>query len=127
MAQPPYPSLVELIVNNLAFTAWKTLEVPTQAPSLTAFVVYRQQRTREALTEAVQHLSVPLEQKYVDKGIPICRGPPWTKRALERDIAKGTHTSTCTPEMTTFICREMRQCVQYEFIIILSVGRGEFV
>ena len=87
------------------------LEARTQAPSLIAFIFPRQWITLGALTEAVQYLSAPLLRKYADKGIPVHTGPAWPHQALKGAIAKGPHTSTCTPKMAAFVHGELRQCV----------------
>ena len=87
--------------------------------SLTAFIDYRQWGTLGVLPVVVQHLSESIFRYYAEEGIPVHTGLPWTKQALEKVIPKGTHTSTCTPDMVAFICRDMRQIVRDGIHILL--------
>ena len=110
---------MKLSVDKLVTTARETLESLEKPLYLTSFIASRQRGTLGALPEAVQHPEEPLLQKYVDKSIPLHTVLDWKQWDLERAIAKGPHTSTCTPEMTAFIRGEIRKRVQDGFIILL--------
>ena len=60
-----------------------------------------------------------LIQSYVEEGIPDQIGPPWSPQTLETAISKGPNTSSCTPEMATFIQGEIQRSTKDGFIIIL--------
>ena len=102
---------METGVKNLTNTERATSEEMTQAPSITAFIIYRQRSTLGALPEVVLQLAATILQDYIYEGIPVNMGPAWTQRSLERSNAKGSHFSACTPKITEFICGEMRQRV----------------
>ena len=106
-------------VKNLTNTERATSEEMTQAPSITAFIIYRQRSTLGALPEVVLQLAATILQDYIYEGIPVHMGPAWTQRSLERANAKGSHFSACTPKITEFIRGDMRQHVQCCFRILL--------
>ena len=59
------------------------------------------------LTEGVTHPSADLICSYVEEGIPVHTGPPWSLQDLETAISKGGHSSACDLEMTAFVQGEM--------------------
>ena len=60
-----------------------------------------------------------LLKKYIEEVIQVCTGTLCPNQALESAIAKVPHISAGSPDMTIFICREMKQRVQDGFRILL--------
>ena len=71
------------------------------------------------LTGAVQHLAAAFLHFYVEEGISVHTIPPWSSRALETTIPKGTNASACNPETVRFIWGEMQRRIQDGFSILL--------
>ena len=72
-----------------------------------------------ALIEAVRHLAAFLLQNYVEEGILVHTGAPWTSQIMELAIANGLHVLSFSPDTTSFIRGEMQQRVKDVFIIPL--------
>ena len=89
-------------------------------PSLLAFIDPRQQGMVGALSEAVIHPAAALLQTYLETGIPVHTGPPWSRQALEHTIANRPHVWACSTDMIMFIHGEMQHRVQDGFSILLS-------
>ena len=60
--------------------------------------------------------------KYIEEDILVHTGPPWLRQILECAIAKGSHVSEFSPEMTAFICGDMQQRVRYGFGTLLPAA-----
>ena len=56
-----------------------------------------------SLTEEVIHPAAALIQSYIEEEITAHDGTPWSPKALETAIFKGTYASACTLDMNTFI------------------------
>ena len=70
----------------------------------------------------MKHPDADLLWDYAEEGIPAHTGFPWSPKALETTISKGTHASACTPEMTAFIWGEIQQRIKDGFIILLPAA-----
>ena len=112
------PALSE--VDYLASTARTTATEIRQAAPLEDFIASKQQITLGALSEAVTHPAATLLQSYVEEGIPVNTGPPWSRKALNEAIHNGPHASACAPDMVRFIRGELRRRIQDGFSILLS-------
>ena len=67
------------------------------------------------------HPPAPLK-KYVEEVIPAHMGPPWSPEALETAISKGSHASSCTPEINSFIQGELWRRIKDGFSILLPAA-----
>ena len=70
----------------------------------------------------VKHTAADLLKTYVEEGIPAHTGPPWSPEALETAISKGSHASSCTLEMNSFIRGELWRRIKDGFSILLPVA-----
>ena len=75
------------------------------APFLLEFLASKQRKTLVNLPKEVKHMSASLLHFYVEEGIPVHTGPPWSNQELETAISKWNHASACTPEIIRFIWR----------------------
>ena len=71
------------------------------------------------LPAAGLHPAAAFLQSYIEEGIPVNTGLPWTRKAVGNTIKNGPHASAFTPEMLGFIRGEMQQRVQDGFSILL--------
>ena len=46
----------------------------------------------------------------------------WSQQALETDISKRSHASSCAPDITTFVRGEIQMSIKDGFIILLLVA-----
>ena len=75
-----------------------------------------------ALLQAFRNLLADLLQTYIEEGVLLYTGPPWSRQALECAINNGPHASTCSSEITPFIRREVQRRLQYGFSIFLTAA-----
>ena len=108
-------------VENLTETAKETTKELHREPYLLDFIASRQWGTLGMLLEAVLRPKAALIQTYIEEGILVHTGLPWSIQALENAINNKTHESAGTQEMVGFIQGEIQKRVQDGFIILLPV------
>ena len=107
LPQAPYPPPAVSEADDLASTARTTAKKIRQVASLEDFIASKQQSTLEALPAAVTHPAATLLQSYVDEGIPVNTGPPWSRNSLDEAIHNGPHASVCALDIVSFIQGEL--------------------
>ena len=89
--------------DNLAAKYQTTTEEIQRAPSLLAFISAQKQLMLGTLSAAFSHLAADLLQSYVEEGILVRPGLPYSREALKNTIKNGPRASACTLEMLCFI------------------------
>ena len=102
MSQAPYPPPEVPSADDLAETAKATTEDIHYANSLLIFIDLQKQGVLGMLPAEVLHPGALL-QSYIEEGIRVIIGPPWSREDMENAINNGPHASAYTPEMVGFI------------------------
>ena len=86
---PPYPSLSDILVENIVATAKATTKDIHRAPSLLDLISSRQRGY--LVTQPV----AALLQNYSEDGILVHIGPPYPSQAPDHVITNGPHALAC--------------------------------